>query len=157
MSFARMYLSHTHVHTQYRKHTHTHTHRSRIHSDSVRVGVLHRISVKDVVRAHESRDTSQVCGQDVCWVQHCGTCTATRCNTLQHAATLCNTLQHTATRMPFWFVNLATGAECVNKDAHWVHGCRKIYTLQHTATHCNTLQHTATHYNTLQHTATHTP
>ena len=30
-----------------------------------------------------------------------------------------------------------------------------VYTLQHTATHCNILQHTATHCNTLQHTATH--
>ena len=30
-----------------------------------------------------------------------------------------------------------------------------VYTLQHTATHCNTLQpHTATHYHTLQHTTT---
>ena len=28
-----------------------------------------------------------------------------------------------------------------------------MFTLQHTATHCNTLQHTATHCNTLQHTA----
>jgi len=30
-----------------------------------------------------------------------------------------------------------------------------VYTLQHTATHCNTLQRTAAHCNTLQHTATH--
>jgi len=30
-----------------------------------------------------------------------------------------------------------------------------IYTIQHTATHCNTLQHTATHFNTPQHTTTH--
>jgi len=30
-----------------------------------------------------------------------------------------------------------------------------LYTLQHTATHCNTLQHTAARCNTLQHTATH--
>jgi len=30
-----------------------------------------------------------------------------------------------------------------------------VYTLWHTATHCNTLQHTATLCNTLQHTATH--
>jgi len=32
---------------------------------------------------------------------------------------------------------------------------RFLYTLQHTATHCNTLQHSATHCNTLQHTTTH--
>jgi len=30
----------------------------------------------------------------------------------------------------------------------------QVWTLQHTATHCNTLQHAATHCNTLQHTAT---
>ena len=51
------------------------------------------------------------------------TLTATRCNTLQHAATCCDTLHHTVTH------------------------CNS---LQHTATHGNTLQHTATHCNSVQ-------
>jgi len=58
-------------------------------------------------------------------VQH----TATRRNTLQHAAPHCNTPQHTATRRN---------------------------TLQHAATHCNTPQQAATRRNTLQHAATYT-
>ena len=33
--------------------------------------------------------------------------------------------------------------------------CNTLYTLQHTATHCNTLQHTAAHHTILQHTAPH--
>jgi len=59
--------------------------------------------------------------------------TATRCNTLQHAATHCSTLQQ----------KLETATHCD--------------TLQHAATHCSTLQQkleTATHCNTLQHAAT---
>jgi hypothetical protein len=55
-------------------------------------------------------------------------CTATRCNSREHAGTHWNTLQHTAT--------------CCN-------------TLQHTATRCNTLPHTATHCTTLRHIAPH--
>ena len=37
----------------------------------------------------------------------------------------------------------------------WHHSCIRVYTLQHTATHCNTLQYTATHCNTLQHDVWH--
>jgi len=54
------------------------------------------------------------------------------------------TLQHTATRK----------GKAVKNQA-FDDGLPPLYTLQHTATHCNTLQHTATHCNTLQHTATH--
>jgi len=58
--------------------------------------------------------------------------TATRCNTLQHAATHCNALFTELTRdMPHYS------------------------TLQHATTHCNTLQHTATHCITLHNGATH--
>jgi len=63
-------------------------------------------------------------------------CTATRCNTLQHAAARCSTLQHTA-RVAF----LACAAPLAG-----------VYVLQHTATRCNTLQHAATHHNTQQYT-----
>ena len=58
--------------------------------------------------------------------------TATRCNTLQHAATHCTTV-----------------AYCGYTYIPACHGCSAISTrntLQHTATHCNTLQHTTTHY-----------
>jgi len=40
------------------------------------------------------------------------------------------------------------------RDAQEKAAMEEVYTLQHTATHCNTLQHTATHCSTLQHTAT---
>jgi len=53
-----------------------------------------------------------------------------------------------------WFTTCSSYAASLlaMSDADWrqkLHRHREIYTLQHTATHCNTLQHTATHCNTL--------
>jgi len=90
-------------------------------------------------------------GISVTWVTHCQT--ATRCNTLQHAATHitelvgsvapvmtpknCNTRQQTAPQ------NCNTLQQTAPQNCN---------ALQYTATHCNTLKHTATHCNTLQQT-----
>jgi len=75
-------------------------------------------------------------------------CTATRCNTRQHAATHCNTLHYTATHFKT-VQHTATHYNTLHRTA--THCSKRSIA----ATHCNTLQHTATHYNTLQHTATH--
>ena len=74
---------------------------------------------------------------------------ATRCNTLQHAATRlihaatrCYTLQHAATHC----------ATCNTLSRSIVRHNRKYtHTLQHRAKRYNTEQNAATHYNTLQH------
>jgi len=60
----------------------------------------------------------------------------------------CNTLQHMATLEWWgpWSFNSRHGAHmraCANRHVR----CNTLYTLQHTAIHCNTLQHTATHFN----------
>ena len=111
-------------------------------------------------------------------------CTATHCNTLQHAATHCNTLQYDtvgnmlppAALMRAAIVLQLTATHCNTLQHAATYGittlcgirCRGSNACSHcTATHCNTLQHTATRCNTLppaalmcaaivlQHTATH--
>jgi len=69
--------------------------------------------------------------------------TATRCNTLQHAA---STLQHAAS-----YCNIPhhTAAHLPPKKRSDVH-C-----ICDTATHCNTLQHKVTYFNILHHNAIH--
>ena len=69
--------------------------------------------------------------------------TATRCDTLQHAATRrnCNTLQPVYALRTLSAMLQYTTAHCS--------------TLQQIATHCNTMQHDAINCNTLQHAATH--
>jgi len=93
-------------------------------------------------------------------------------NTLQHTATHCNTLQHTATHCSMMSsathcTTLRRTAICVWKSIHTQYALNLyfnfvlisleyfciqfkldlnvyMYTVKHTATHCNTLQHIAT-------------
>jgi len=105
-------------------------------------------------------------------------CSATHCNTLQHAATHGNALPHAAAHTTD---HLALSRACEMGSCTLQHTATHCNSLQHaathcpmlctnytslysisrvpdgqlhTATHCNTLQNTATHCNTLQHTAT---
>jgi len=79
---------------------------------------------------------------------------------LQHTATRCNTLKHAATQA----THCNTCGRCSNhqsKTHHNTpqHGATRCNTLQHTATPADdaaiiSLKHTTTHHNTLQHAAT---
>jgi len=76
-------------------------------------------------------------------------CVAVCCNVLQCAAVCCSVLQYVTV-----CCSVYTGStQCsFHKTLALFLKTIPVYTLQHTATHCNTLQHNATHCNTLQHT-----
>jgi len=123
-----MLLQHTapHCNTQERTATHCNAlQRAGTYCNTHTPALVQRVAIHRL--AHETCVTATRCNT----LQHA----ATRCNTLQHAATRCNTLQHAATRCN----TLQDAATCCN-------------TLQHAATHCKTPQCNATHCNALHNT-----